>query len=136
MKSKRGKAMWLQLVSYSTAALCAAVISCISCSSTMTTGHFVLNGTVSPVNETEQSQKIERLESGSDVPAGYELIISGEFKTGIITMQCGETFMIDEAMKLCRSIGADAFRLFEIHEPDMITNTCYRAKILILKKKT
>jgi hypothetical protein len=102
----------------------------------MTTGYFKLNGSVSPVSEKEQSQKIERLESGSDVPAGYELIISGEFKTGIITMQCGETFMIDEAMKLCRSIGGDAFRFFEIHEPDMITNTCYRAKILILKKRS
>jgi hypothetical protein len=109
---------------------------CNSCSSSMTTGYFKLNGSVSPVSENEQNKKIERLESGSGVPDGYELIISGEFKTGIITMQCGESFLIDEAIKLCRSLGGDAFRFFEIVEPDMITNTCYRAKILILKKRT
>lgn len=110
------------------------VLFCNSCTGIMTTtGYFQLDRYISE-NPQPEEKKIERIETGIGIPTGYLLIAAAEFKTGLITMKCSETFLLDEAVKLCRRYGADAFRITELREPDMISNTCYRAKIIILKR--
>lgn len=85
------------------------------------------------VNSTVKIQRIPGMDNS--IPGGYEFVASADFKTGLITTQCSETFLLDQAVLLCKKVGVDAYKIVEMHDPDMITNTCYRAKIILLKKK-
>lgn len=105
-----------------------------SCASMKTAGYFVTESNVTVTGTPDMSKEIKRFESGSTVPDGYELVTIADFKTGVITVKCGEMYMVDEAKKLCRKLNGDAIRFFEVKEPDLI-DTCYRGKVMILRRK-
>ena len=83
----------------------------------------------------DDKTEIEQLKDGKDVPSGYIPIARGEFKTGVATLKCGERLMIQKTEDKARAIGATAFRFYEVKEPNIILNSCYKAKILFLKKE-
>lgn len=104
------------------------------------TGCLPSNGylKVSMVNNYEpfeNNKKIEHLKDGSTIEEGYQVIQMAEYKSGMTTINCSKNDMINEVDLLCRKIGADAFKLYDIIEPDMIMNTCFKAKVIILRKK-
>ena len=111
-------------------------ILCNGCSKYLATdGYLQVNQEVKIVNQVDYSKEIIQLEDGSFIPEGYTLLQQADFKSGIITVNCSERFFKQEVIKLCRNTGGDAFRLYDVKEPDNITNTCFQAKVLILKKK-
>lgn len=111
-------------------------ILCNGCSTYLATdGYLQVNQEVKTVDQVDYSKEIIQLEDGSFIPQGYTLLQQADFKSGIITVNCSERFFKQEVIKLCRNTGGDAFRLYDVKEPDNITNTCFQAKVLILKKK-
>lgn len=111
-------------------------ILCNGCSTYLATdGYLQVNQEVKTVDQVDYSKEIIQLEDGSFIPEGYTLLQQADFKSGIITVNCSERFFKQEVVKLCRNTGGDAFRLYDVKEPDNITNTCFQAKVLILKKK-
>lgn len=73
---------------------------------------------------------------GSNVPAGYHVIEIEKYRGGIVTINCKYRHYINSViLKICKKLGADAFILSEIKLPDGITDTCFRSKILILKRE-
>ena len=79
--------------------------------------------------------EIEQLKDGTETPEGYNLVGKGHFWTGPATIKCGERLMVEMTGEKARAIGAGAFRFYDVKEPNMIINTCYKAKILFLKKR-
>lgn len=78
---------------------------------------------------------IEHLDDNSKVTAGYLPVARGEFKPGPVTVNCGERLMIKRTEEKARAIGATAFSFYDVKEPNFVLNSCYRAKILFLKKE-
>ncbi len=88
--------------------------------------------------ETEKRNRyaeVEQLPDGTEIPQGYFVITRGEFKTGPATIKCGERYMIEKTKEKARQVGADAFRFYDIKEPDNVFNTCFKAKIMFFLKR-
>jgi len=109
---------------------------CNGCSTYLSTdGYLQVNHEVGAVENVDYSKEIVQLSDGSFVPEGYTLLQIADFKSGIITTNCSERYFKKQCIELCRKSGGDAFRMYDIKEPDNIINTCFQAKVLILKKK-
>lgn len=111
------------------------VVLLFSCAALSQRAHVeILSKADTSLTAIDAKKDIEQIKDGNAVPDGYKEVARGEFKTGPATLKCGERFMIESTEKKAREIGADAFRFYEVKEPNMILNTCYKAKILFLKK--
>lgn len=109
---------------------------CNNCSGYFATdGYLQVNREVRPVERVDYSKEIIQLDDGSFVPEGYTLLQQADFVSGVITVNCSERYFKQQCIKLCRESGGDAFRIYDVKEPDNITNTCFQAKVLILKRK-
>jgi hypothetical protein len=108
------------------------IIFCIGC---LPSNGYLKVSMVNNYQPFENNKKIEHLKDGSEIESGYQIVQMAEYKSGITTINCSKNDMIFEIDLLCRKIGADAFKLYDIVEPNMITNTCFKAKVIILKKK-
>lgn len=82
----------------------------------------------------EKTEKIIQFDEGTEIPEGFMLLAKGEFKTGPLTVKCGERLMIKKTEEKAREIGAKGFSFYELKEPDNVLNTCYRSKILYFFK--
>jgi len=136
---KRATVRLITAVSY--VLFCVLVVGCVvffcnGCTPYLSNeGYFAINYENGQAGTAVSISNIEQLTTGSTVPDGYKLIIQAEFKSGLVTSKCSERFMIEKVKEMCRKYGGDSFRLYDIIEPDMILNTCFKAKVLILRKE-
>lgn len=97
---------------------------------------IVMNGeTLINLKPLLDSIKIVQFDDGCDTPEGYNPVATGRFRTGPLTIKCGERLMVKHAKEKARRIGTPFFRLCDVQEPDGVINTCYRAKILFFIRK-
>lgn len=95
----------------------------------------VLDGKVEKVKLSGPVLINEILPEGDSVIGGYVEMVRGEFKTGPATINCGERLMKSMIRDKAIEMGATAFRLYDVREPNNVTNTCYRAKVLFMRKE-
>lgn len=81
------------------------------------------------------SIEIVALKDGDTAPIGYVEVARGKFKTGPATIKCGERLMMKMVSDKARKIGANAFSLYNVREPDNVFSTCYQAKVLFLRRE-
>ncbi len=75
------------------------------------------------------------LSNGPDVPEGYVLLRTGKFRTGPLTIHCGEDYMISKIADKCKELGATHFRIYNVREPNLLLSTCWGCDILFLRKE-
>jgi len=112
------------------AVVLAVIFICSSCAAY--SGSFNLEP--GQVKERTSNSEIKQFPDGTAIPEGYKYLTTANYKTGMVTVECGYDHMISEARKAVVQAGGDAFRLFNVKKPDYLTNTCYTGDILILKK--
>lgn len=111
------------------------VILCLFVPSFAQRAKVIIDTVMVELERVSDKIDIEQLKDGTEAPDGYDLIGKGHFWTGPATIKCGERYMIEMSGEAARKIGARAFRFYDVKEPNMILNTCYKAKILFLKKR-
>lgn len=94
----------------------------------------VIDGQVD-LKPLSDSIEIVVLKDGDTAPAGYIGVARGKFKTGPATIKCGERLMMKMMSDKAREIGATAFSLYNVREPDNVFSTCYRANVLFLRRE-
>lgn len=112
------------------------IVLLCSCAGLSQKARVNIDTTAATFSAIDAAAEVEQLKDGKTVPEGYIEVARGEFWTGPATIKCGERYMIECTERKAREIGATAFRFYDVKEPNMIINTCYKAKILFLKKRT
>jgi len=83
------------------------------------------------------NREIIQFSDGTGIPDGYEYVTTAVFNTrSMLIYRCGRGTMIAEARKATFRAGGDAFRLYDVKPPNMITEYCFSGNILILRLKT
>jgi hypothetical protein len=111
------------------------VVLCLFVPSFAQRAKVIIDTVMIQLEKISNEIEIEQVKDGSATPEGYDLIGKGHFWTGPATIKCGERHMMQMTGEAARKIGAGAYRFYEVKEPNMIINTCYKAKILFLKKR-
>ncbi len=111
------------------------VVLCLFVPSFAQRAKVVIDTVLIQLEKISDGIEIEQVKDGSAIPEGFDLIGKGHFWTGPATIKCGERLMTEMSGDAAREIGADAFRFYDVKEPNMIINTCYKAKILFLKRR-
>ena len=94
-----------------------------------------LSGTIELSSEliiSEKEKEVQifgELKNYYEVPEGYKVAAIGEFKTGVFTVKCSYSYILESALSLCKIKKYHGFGLVDIQRPDII-NDCYRAKII------
>lgn len=112
-----------------------AVILLCNCAALSQRARVNIDTTGGKFPALDAAAEVVQLKDGNAVPDSFEMVAQGEFWTGPATIKCGERYMIECTERKAREIGADAFRFYDVKEPNMIINTCYKAKILFLKRR-
>jgi hypothetical protein len=108
------------------------LIVILFCRCSSLSGYYQIDST--DYQTRTSKDEIKQFPDGSKVPEGYEYLITIEYKTGLITVECDYHHMVSEARKAVLKVGGDAFRLNNIKQPDQFTNTCYSGNVIIFKK--
>lgn len=111
------------------------VVLCLFVPSFAQRAKVVIDTVFTELEKVSEKIEIEQVKDGTETPEGYNLVGKGHFWTGPATLKCGERLMISLTEETARKIGAGAFRFYEVKEPNMIINTCYKAKILFFRKQ-
>lgn len=111
------------------------VVLCLFIPSFAQRAKVVIDTVLIELDKIGDSIDIEQVKDGKETPAGYDLVGKGHFWTGPATVKCGERHMITLTEQQARKIGAGCFRFYEVKEPNMIINTCYKAKILFFRRQ-
>jgi hypothetical protein len=110
------------------------VVLCLFVPSFAQKAKVIIDTVFVKMDELGEKMEIEQLKDGTETPPEYDLIGKGRFSTGPATIRCGERLMMEMTGEAARAIGASSYRFYEVKEPDMILNSCYKAKILFLRK--
>jgi hypothetical protein len=111
------------------------VVLCVFVPSFAQRAKVIIDSVFIKIDEIGNDVEVEQLKDGTETPTGYELIGKGHFHVGPVTISCGERVMEGMTIEAARSIGAKTYRFYDVKEPDMVINTCYKSKILFLRKR-
>lgn len=111
------------------------VVLCLFVPSFAQRAKVIIDTVMIELEKISDGIEIEQVKDGTGTPEGFQLVGKGHFWTGPATIKCGERLMTEMTGEAARKIGAGAFRFYDVKEPNVIINTCYKAKILFLKKR-